>query len=106
MPRQGFFCSNFYGDQCRSTRIASVWRACASLVGPRGRIQIIAPAESGSLSWIDHYARLHGGRVLDVGCGGGILCESMAQLGARVKGIDLCAESLSAAELHRLETGV
>lgn len=41
------------------------------------------------LGWIDSHAHLAGKRVLDIGCGGGILSESMARLGAQVKGIDL-----------------
>jgi 2-polyprenyl-6-hydroxyphenyl methylase/3-demethylubiquinone-9 3-methyltransferase len=45
-------------------------------------------------------------RVLDVGCGGGILAESMAAKGARVTGIDLSEKALGVARLHGLETGV
>ena len=44
--------------------------------------------------------------VLDVGCGGGILSESMARKGATVSGIDLAADPLAVAKLHALETGV
>jgi 2-polyprenyl-6-hydroxyphenyl methylase/3-demethylubiquinone-9 3-methyltransferase len=58
------------------------------------------------LNWIDERVGLKGKRVLDVGCGGGILSESMAQRGAEVLGIDLAEKSLKVAELHRLETGV
>ncbi len=58
------------------------------------------------LDWINSYTQLRGKRLLDVGCGGGILAESMAQLGAQVKGIDLASDALSAAELHRLDSGV
>lgn len=58
------------------------------------------------LDWINSYTQLRGKRILDVGCGGGILTESMAQLGAQVKGIDLASDALSAAELHRLDSGV
>ena len=56
-----------------------------------------------------HIERLSGGlagkRVLDVGCGGGILAEAMAAKGARVTGIDLADKPLKVAMLHRLETG-
>lgn len=45
-------------------------------------------------------------RVLDVGCGGGILAESMAQVGAEVTGLDMGAEPLQVARLHALESGV
>jgi 2-polyprenyl-6-hydroxyphenyl methylase/3-demethylubiquinone-9 3-methyltransferase len=50
--------------------------------------------------------KLHGKKVLDVGCGGGILAESMAIAGAKVTGIDMGEEPLRVAELHTLETGV
>jgi len=58
------------------------------------------------LDYIDQRAGLAGKDVLDVGCGGGILSESMAERGARVTGIDLGAMPLRVAELHTLETGV
>ena len=57
------------------------------------------------LGWIDERAQLAGRRVLDVGCGGGILSESMAALGAEVVGIDLSERALKVAELHLLESG-
>jgi 2-polyprenyl-6-hydroxyphenyl methylase / 3-demethylubiquinone-9 3-methyltransferase len=57
------------------------------------------------LNWIDQRAQLKGKRVLDVGCGGGILAESMANRGASVLGVDLADKSLKVAELHRLESG-
>lgn len=55
------------------------------------------------LHYIDSRAALSGKRVLDVGCGGGILSESMAQRGAQVTGIDMAEKSLQVAELHALE---
>jgi 2-polyprenyl-6-hydroxyphenyl methylase/3-demethylubiquinone-9 3-methyltransferase len=58
------------------------------------------------LDWIDRNAGLRGKRVLDVGCGGGILAESMAQRGADVLGIDLASKPLRVAQLHALESGV
>ncbi|HEY1057577.1 MAG TPA: bifunctional 2-polyprenyl-6-hydroxyphenol methylase/3-demethylubiquinol 3-O-methyltransferase UbiG [Limnobacter sp.] len=58
------------------------------------------------LNWIDERAGLKGKTVLDVGCGGGILAESMARRGANVLGIDLADKSLKVAELHKLESGV
>jgi len=57
------------------------------------------------LDWIDARASLAGKRVLDVGCGGGILSEAMAQRGAVVRGIDLGERALQVAELHALESG-
>ncbi len=56
------------------------------------------------LTWIDGIAQLSGKSVLDVGCGGGILAEAMAALGARVKGIDLSDKALKVALLHLLES--
>jgi len=56
------------------------------------------------LNFIDERASLHGKKVLDVGCGGGILAESMAAKGARVKGIDLGKAPLSVAQLHAKES--
>jgi len=58
------------------------------------------------LDWIDRHARLAGKRVVDVGCGGGILAESMAQRGATTLGIDLSTKPLRVAELHAIESGV
>ena len=55
------------------------------------------------LDWIDGLAGLDGKRVLDVGCGGGILSDSMARRGAEVLGIDLATKPLRVAQLHALE---
>ena len=57
------------------------------------------------LDWIDRAASLKGKKVLDVGCGGGILAESMAARGADVTGIDLSEKALGVARLHLLESG-
>ncbi len=56
------------------------------------------------LAWMQGFGDLAGLRVLDVGCGGGILAEAMAGCGATVKGIDLSAKALRVAELHRFES--
>jgi len=55
------------------------------------------------LEWINSLSPLKGLQVLDVGCGGGILADSMARAGARVMGIDLAAKALKVAQLHALE---
>ncbi len=57
------------------------------------------------LDWIDAKAPLSGLKVLDVGCGGGILAEAMATRGAEVTGIDLGEAPLAVARLHLLESG-
>ena len=58
------------------------------------------------LDYIDGIAGLRGKRVVDVGCGGGILAEAMAARGARVTGIDLAEKPLKVAQLHLLESGL
>jgi 2-polyprenyl-6-hydroxyphenyl methylase/3-demethylubiquinone-9 3-methyltransferase len=58
------------------------------------------------LNWIDQFAGLRGKKVVDVGCGGGILSESMAQRGGDVLGIDLADKALKVAQLHAMESGV
>jgi 2-polyprenyl-6-hydroxyphenyl methylase/3-demethylubiquinone-9 3-methyltransferase len=57
------------------------------------------------LGWIERHVGLAGKRVLDVGCGGGILAEAMAAKGAQVLGIDLGDKPLQVAQLHALESG-
>ena len=56
--------------------------------------------------WIDQHASVSGKSVLDVGCGGGLLCEALAHRGATVTGIDMGEAPLSVARLHQLESGV
>ena len=56
------------------------------------------------LDWIQTLAPLKDKQVLDVGCGGGILSDAMARVGAHVTGIDLATKSLKVAQLHALET--
>lgn len=57
------------------------------------------------VAWIDAHAELKGKRVIDIGCGGGLLSEGMAALGAQVTGIDLSEKALSVARLHLYESG-
>ena len=57
------------------------------------------------LAWIDGHAGLNGKHVIDVGCGGGLLSEGMAALGAQVTGIDLSEKALGIARLHLYESG-
>ena len=57
------------------------------------------------VAWIDAHAELKDKRVIDIGCGGGLLSEDMAALGAQVTGIDLSDKALSVARLHLYESG-
>lgn len=58
------------------------------------------------LEWLDSLAGLPGKRVVDIGCGGGILAEAMAARAESVLGVDLAARPLGVARLHALESGV
>jgi 2-polyprenyl-6-hydroxyphenyl methylase/3-demethylubiquinone-9 3-methyltransferase len=76
------------------------WDPESELFGPLHRINPLR------LDWIDGVVGgFAGKRVLDVGCGGGILAESMAGRGGRVLGIDLSEKGLGVAKLHKLESG-
>jgi len=57
------------------------------------------------LNWIDRHAPVSDKRILDIGCGGGILSDAMARRGADVLGIDLSPQALKVARLHALEAG-
>ena len=74
--------------------------------GPTGEFRPLHDMNPLRLAWIDERAGLAGKRVLDIGCGGGILSESMATKGADVLGIDLAEKPLKVAQLHQLESGV
>lgn len=69
--------------------------------GPMRPLHDINPVR---LQWIDEHASLAGKRVLDVGCGGGVLTEAMAQKSEFVLGIDLAGKPLKVAQLHALES--
>ena len=71
---------------------------------PHGEFRPLHEINPLRLDWIDERAHLAGKRVLDVGCGGGILAEAMAGRGARVTGIDLAEKPLRVAELHLLQS--
>ena len=57
------------------------------------------------LGWIKSFVNLEGKKVVDIGCGGGILAESISQAGADTTGIDLSDKALKVAQLHALEVG-
>ena len=70
---------------------------------PEGPLKTLHEINPLRLEYIDQRAPLKGARVLDVGCGGGILSEAMAQRGADVMGIDLAQTSLDIADVHARE---
>jgi 2-polyprenyl-6-hydroxyphenyl methylase/3-demethylubiquinone-9 3-methyltransferase len=71
---------------------------------PQGEFRPLHEINPLRLGWIDRHAALAGKKVLDIGCGGGILAEAMARRGATVTGIDLSEKALKVAELHLLES--
>lgn len=73
---------------------------------PDGEFRPLHDLNPARLDWIDARAGIAGKRVLDVGCGGGLLSEGMARRGARVTGIDLAPEALAVARLHAVESGI
>jgi 2-polyprenyl-6-hydroxyphenyl methylase/3-demethylubiquinone-9 3-methyltransferase len=73
---------------------------------PEGEFRPLHEINPLRLEWIARHASLEGARVLDVGCGGGILAEAMARRGAQVTGIDLSEKALRIAELHLHESGL
>jgi 2-polyprenyl-6-hydroxyphenyl methylase/3-demethylubiquinone-9 3-methyltransferase len=73
---------------------------------PRAEFKPLHDINPLRLDLIDRTAELRGKRVLDVGCGGGILAEAMAARGARVTGIDLAEQPLKVAQLHLAESGL
>ncbi len=73
---------------------------------PEGEFKTLHQINPLRLEFIRRFADLAGKRVVDVGCGGGILTEGLAQQGAEALGIDLSPELVDIAELHSLDTGV
>ncbi len=73
---------------------------------PAGEMRLLHRMNPIRLSYIRERATLSGARCLDVGCGGGILCEALAREGADVTGIDLAEDSLTVARLHQKESAL
>ena len=73
---------------------------------PEGEFKPLHKLNPLRAAFIDRHAALAGKRVLDIGCGGGLLSEAMALRGATVTGLDMAAASLNVAKLHGLESGV
>ncbi len=73
---------------------------------PQGEFKTLHDVNPLRISFIQQYADLQGKRIVDVGCGGGILTEGLAKHGADTLGIDLSQDLLDVADLHGLETGI
>ena len=86
-------------EQQKFDRIAASWW------DPDGESRPLHDLNPARLAYITERAALEGTRVVDVGCGGGILSESLAGQGATVTGIDIAAKALSVAKLHLHESG-
>ena len=85
-------------ETAKFDRLASRWW------DPNGESRPLHDLNPARLGYIAERIVLKGGRVLDVGCGGGILSEALARAGARVTGIDLASRVLEVARLHRHES--
>ncbi len=86
-------------EQRKFDRIAASWW------DPDGESRPLHDLNPARLAYIAERAELKGTKVIDVGCGGGILSESMAEQGAIVTGIDIAAKALAVAKLHLHESG-
>ncbi len=73
---------------------------------PDGEFRSLHQINPLRLDWIRKYADLDGCKVLDIGCGGGILTEAMAAAGATATGIDMAEKPLAVARLHQIESGL
>lgn len=73
---------------------------------PHGEFKTLHDINPLRISFIKKYADVEGKRIVDVGCGGGILSEGLAKQGADVTGIDLSEELIEIADLHGLESGI
>jgi len=73
---------------------------------PQGEMRPLHDLNPVRLEYVERAGKLQGRKVLDVGCGGGLLAEAMARKGAAVTGLDLADELLQVARLHALEAGV
>ncbi|NJC30578.1 2-polyprenyl-6-hydroxyphenyl methylase/3-demethylubiquinone-9 3-methyltransferase [Xanthomonas arboricola] len=93
--------SNFH--QSELDKFAALANRWWDADGPQKPLHALNPVR---LDYVSARLGLAGARVLDVGCGGGLLSESMARLGVQVTAIDLAPELVKVARLHSLESGV
>ncbi|MBY6185563.1 bifunctional 2-polyprenyl-6-hydroxyphenol methylase/3-demethylubiquinol 3-O-methyltransferase UbiG [Marinobacter hydrocarbonoclasticus] len=89
------------------TEVAKFEQLAATWWDPEGHSGPLHKLNPLRLAYIERHADgLFGKKVVDVGCGGGLLSEAMAKVGAKVTGLDMGEEPLEVARLHALETGV
>ncbi|MGV8960451.1 MAG: bifunctional 2-polyprenyl-6-hydroxyphenol methylase/3-demethylubiquinol 3-O-methyltransferase UbiG [Stenotrophomonas sp.] len=93
--------SNF--DQAELDKFAALANRWWDAGGPQKPLHALNPVR---LKYVGDRASLRGARVLDIGCGGGLLSEALAKAGAQVTAIDLAPELVKVARLHGLESGV
>jgi 2-polyprenyl-6-hydroxyphenyl methylase/3-demethylubiquinone-9 3-methyltransferase len=96
---------NMNTDNIDAAEIAKFDALASRWWDPQGEFRPLHEINPLRLDYIRQRARLDGASVLDVGCGGGILAESMASKGARVTGIDMAEKPLAVARLHQKESG-
>ena len=89
-----------------ATEVAKFDALAARWWDPDGEFRPLHEINPLRLDWIRQFVELNGANVLDIGCGGGILAESMAEAGALVTGMDMAGSPLSVARLHAMEAGV
>lgn len=97
---------NIDSDNIDWAEVAKFDRMAARWWDLEGDLRTLHTLNPLRLDYVDRNAGLQGRRVLDVGCGGGILAEGMARRGALVTGIDAADAPLRVAKLHRIETGI
>jgi 2-polyprenyl-6-hydroxyphenyl methylase / 3-demethylubiquinone-9 3-methyltransferase len=89
-----------------AAEVARFQAAASRWWDPEGEMRPLHELNPVRLEYVERAGSIDGRRVVDVGCGGGLLAEAMARRGARVTGLDLASELLQVAELHALEAGV
>jgi len=81
-------------------RLASRWW------DPEGEFRPLHDINGPRADWIEQRIALDGAALVDIGCGGGLLTEAMAERGARVTGVDRAGKALAVARLHQVESGL